>query len=338
MTTVYRTASLSAKSRFPFWQTLMCQNVALAHGSSDDDERFDARVSVSVLGAATVFDVSAPFQSWQRSREQVRRSPRNEYLMTMMLSGSGLLSQDGHEVVQRPGVMTIYDTDRPFSYELCGHTIFVKIPHQQLHARLPQPVQVATPISSETTLGAMAADLFRSAGELDVPKESSTGRLLGSSILDVIAALQCSVGAEKHIIDASRTAPLFERIKRYISENLGDTDLSVESIARAHRISPRTLNRAFATIGATPMRWVWQERLAASHRALLQGGVKRVTDVAFNYGFSELSHFSRVFKNEFGLSPHCLIAQASSGATQIGHAQRSLDVPDGLQVSAARGS
>ncbi|WP_366946390.1 AraC family transcriptional regulator [Nevskia sp.] len=61
-------------------------------------------------------------------------------------------------------------------------------------------------------------------------------------------------------------------------------------------------------------------------------------DVAFNYGFSELSHFCRVFKNAFGLSPHCLIAQASSGPTQIGHAQSLLDVPDGLQVLATRES
>ena len=36
----------------------------------------------------------------------------------------------------------------------------------------------------------------------------------------------------------------------------------------------------------------------------------RVTDVAFARGFSDLSHFSRVFKNEFGYSPRPFISRA----------------------------
>ncbi len=88
--------------------------------------------------------------------------------------------------------------------------------------------------------------------------------------------------------------------------NLGDPTLDVAAIARAFEVSPRTLYRLFTDAGTTPMRWLWQARLVASHRALLERPNSRITDVAFACGFSELSHFSRAFKNEFGYSPRHL--------------------------------
>jgi transcriptional regulator GlxA family with amidase domain len=94
---------------------------------------------------------------------------------------------------------------------------------------------------------------------------------------------------------------------RFARANLDDPDLGPEALAAAGPMSVRSLNRLFGALGATPMRWVWLQRLEASRVALLQGEVRSVTDAAFAHGFSDLGHFSRSFKRTFGISPRNLV-------------------------------
>ena len=94
---------------------------------------------------------------------------------------------------------------------------------------------------------------------------------------------------------------------RFARANLDDPELRPEALAAAGAMSVRSLNRLFGTLGATPMRWVWSERLEASRTALMQGEVRSVTDAAFAHGFSDLGHFSRSFKRTFGMSPQTVL-------------------------------
>ncbi|MNN89811.1 Transcriptional activator NphR [compost metagenome] len=89
--------------------------------------------------------------------------------------------------------------------------------------------------------------------------------------------------------------------------NLDDAEMNIERIARTHNVTSRTINRLFALDGTTAIRWLWQQRLNASHKALCEGRFKQVTDAALNCGFSDFSHFSRSFKKAFGVCPHTLI-------------------------------
>ena len=75
----------------------------------------------------------------------------------------------------------------------------------------------------------------------------------------------------------------------------------------SNHLTTDTLNQLFGSLGATPMRWVWAERLKASRVALMQGDVRSVTDAAFAHGFSDLGHFSRSFKRTFGMSPQTML-------------------------------
>ncbi|MNV99180.1 Transcriptional activator NphR [compost metagenome] len=88
---------------------------------------------------------------------------------------------------------------------------------------------------------------------------------------------------------------------------MADPDLDVIQIATAHHVAPRTLNRLFAADGTTAIRWLWQQRLDASYKALVGGNVRQVTEAALSFGFSDFSHFSRSFKKAFGVLPHTLV-------------------------------
>ncbi|HBR8100610.1 helix-turn-helix transcriptional regulator [Klebsiella variicola] len=100
---------------------------------------------------------------------------------------------------------------------------------------------------------------------------------------------------------------LYSRMMNYIRRQLVDPDLNIESLARAHHVSVRTVTRAFARHKKTPMAVIWQERLQASREAIERGRVSSVSQAALDFGFSDFSHFSHAFRKAFGISPRSLL-------------------------------
>ena len=115
--------------------------------------------------------------------------------------------------------------------------------------------------------------------------------------------------------NVSAERDLYARMMIYIRRQLVDPDLNIESLARAHHVSIRTVTRAFARHKKTPMAVIWQERLRASREALERGRVSSVSQAALDFGFSDFSHFSHAFRKAFGISPRSLLPKEQQGAT-----------------------
>ncbi|GAA4421505.1 hypothetical protein GCM10023187_57420 [Nibrella viscosa] len=80
-------------------------------------------------------------------------------------------------------------------------------------------------------------------------------------------------------------------------------NLSLEQYARIANRSLATFKREFTRVfQTTPAKWLMQKRLTYA-QTLLQTTSMLVNDVAFESGFENNSHFSRVFKEKFGTSP-----------------------------------
>ena len=96
------------------------------------------------------------------------------------------------------------------------------------------------------------------------------------------------------------------RVQAYIEANLTDPELSVERIAYACSISLRALHRHFAEDPAGSVsHYLWYRRLIRCAEALRDPSQAHlsITDICFSYGFSSSSHFSRQFKDRFGVTP-----------------------------------
>jgi AraC-like DNA-binding protein len=69
-----------------------------------------------------------------------------------------------------------------------------------------------------------------------------------------------------------------------------------------HR-SLSSFKREFRKVyGTTPGKWLMERRLIHS-ASLLQTTDLSVTEISFECGFEDVSHFSRSFKEKFGQSP-----------------------------------
>jgi AraC-like DNA-binding protein len=83
-------------------------------------------------------------------------------------------------------------------------------------------------------------------------------------------------------------------------------------LARALRITPRHLQRMFATeLGCSPRAWLNEQRLLAARQML--STARTVKEVAYTLGFPTVSQFSRDFRHHFGVRPSSLLAQRSDG-------------------------
>ena len=80
-------------------------------------------------------------------------------------------------------------------------------------------------------------------------------------------------------------------------------NLSLAEYARIAHLSLSSFKRKFLEVfQSTPGKWLKQKRLEHS-RYFLQQSSKNVTEIAYESGFDNVTHFSKVFKQEYGLSP-----------------------------------
>jgi AraC-like DNA-binding protein len=89
---------------------------------------------------------------------------------------------------------------------------------------------------------------------------------------------------------------------RYLFETSFHQQHSLGTVAKSVGMSPYHFAHIFAELtGTPPHRYLLRERLKAA-AGLLRDGAD-VTGVCFRVGFNQLSHFSRMFRREYGCEP-----------------------------------
>jgi signal transduction histidine kinase/DNA-binding response OmpR family regulator/streptogramin lyase len=104
---------------------------------------------------------------------------------------------------------------------------------------------------------------------------------------------------------------LMERIMRSVNKNLGDSDFSVEKLTQEVGISRAQLHRKMKEMtGLSTSEFVRNIRLEQAARLLREQKIN-ITQVAYTVGFSNLAHFSTIFRKHFGVSPSDYVEQNS---------------------------
>jgi AraC-like DNA-binding protein len=159
------------------------------------------------------------------------------------------------------------------------------------------------------------------------------------AVIDLIAGVAAQKGAPSlelrrrqgdHFVDLlelflqnpkrvrSSDAAMF-RAMQFIERHLCVPDLTPARIAAAAHVSDAHLDRLFrAKAGQSVMRYLLSRRLERAARSLMQKGPKqsRIGEIAHDCGFISHSHFSRAFKNRYGVTPKELAFRHESDETE----------------------
>lgn len=294
---------------FEHWHQVTCRRFSRTESRAPTGGHFRANVSIRDFGDLVLNDIwsvasgETLVQVVRRSSD-IRADQRDCFMYWLMLDGSAGLEQNGRCLTLRSGDMVLQDQARPFTLDFgpTCHAVMVTIPRPLLETRSHGLGRFAAhKISSDARMAPMASAILRQAFELAAAPMGELDRQIGASVLDLLAATLDS--ANGHLTASSRSERRLDEVKDYMRARLEDSGLDVEQIAHDRSMSERTLYRLFAMEATTPIQWLWAQRLDTAYRLLSDRTYLRVTDVALQCGFSDLSHFSKAFRTRFGRAP-----------------------------------
>ncbi len=102
---------------------------------------------------------------------------------------------------------------------------------------------------------------------------------------------------------ASADERFLKKSMEIVETFISDTNFGVEIFAKEIGVSHTQLNRKLQAItGLNPNEFIRHMRLERAHD-LLKQKVGNVSDVAYQVGFNNLSYFSKIFKEKYGMTP-----------------------------------
>lgn len=266
---------------------------------------FAGELRSRIIGSVQLSDVSGDGVVVSRTPGTIRRSDPGLIKLGMQVKGQGIVRQAGHEAVLMPGDFAIYDTARPYRLEFSGSfTMFVVMfPRVELRSHERDlAAGLARSIRAEHGIGGVVSPfllgLRRSLAD-DTLRDSP---MLESAVFDLASAVlevDGPVGYERS------GEVLLASAKSFIEAHLSNIDLSTRMIAETHHISPRYLQRLFEGDGATVAGWIRRRRLEKCRNDLADARLAHlgIGAICARHGLVDSSHFSRIFKEEFGVPP-----------------------------------
>ena len=298
------------------WEDALCADIdpvlreqVAVHCLPMDERRFTGRIEFGALGEMRLGKVASTNFRFTRSMTGTRPTPTLPIMARLVL-----VSRGSYTFVQRGRTCTLSPND------------WALIDAKQPQAFTTSPKVEAFAIALPPTSDAAILALFKDGVARRWNGRMRLSRLLHSMVNESFGEMHRLPISSGKKVGAAITAMAWDalreqielpqvmghrdelpmRVKAYIEANLADPEISVERIAHACSISVRGLHRYFAEDPAGSVSgYLWQRRLIRCAEALREPSQahRTMTDICFSCGFSSSSHFSRLFKDEFGVSP-----------------------------------
>ena len=290
------------------------------HAPSTDE--FSGFVRKNDVGPLCVYEIEASPHTVTRSAEHLLYGEAPMTIVTLVERGDYRVTHDEQTYLPTSSSGDIFVLHSTWPFQL-NFTSSVKCwviasPAIKLKRELLSSARLTgVPVSGAAGVGRVLWSLLQSVID-QLPEMTGTEREHMSDML--LLSLNVMAGA---LLRASGVTPhttkdfTIDRVKLYIRENLKNPDLKAGKVANDLGISQRYMNKLFSSEGVTVGKLIMTSRLdGAKHD--LQNALKcdkSITDIAFDWGFNSISHFSRVFHQQFGITPRDakLLAQPQDG-------------------------
>ena len=308
MAIVLDTRSSVPDRRLAVWQDIVCDTFVGLDCRSDMHEGFWGSVSQTMIGPVSSTRVDSCAQRVMRTPSRIARASEDFVLVALGTSGVNGVFQDGREAVVSSGEFVIYDTTRPYELRFddsFSQTIF-QMPRKLLHQRIGSfDALTATTFASDHPLERLAYEFLLGVSKTTDLVDPATATRLLDQALDLVAMAFANRMDQRSPDQSFHRSALLYRLKNYILTHLRDPELSMSRAAAGIGISPRYASDLMAAEQTSFRSYVQAQRLERCKRDLSDPAqvARHISDIAFAWGFNDLAHFSRIFKQKFGASP-----------------------------------
>lgn len=311
----FDTRDVAANDRIDYWEYRCAERVVGLRCTSMSENGLEARFEYTDFGAIKMIDIAGNQHVIERSPSMLRRFEKDSVFVSFLRKGSAFVNRAQACTVLGEGDVVIYDTNKPYMhgfpsnmrhviYEIPGADFRERFPHWQLDDAVRFDARFnPTLIVSQALRKVVEADATQIKTHLQ--QQAHEERLW--KVLQTAHAL-----ATGKVVSAYHTA-VRERVRQHIEANLRDQDLSPAGIASEMGMSVRQLNRLFEGGTETVTSMIQTRRLQGCYADLTRPGrySGNISEIAYDWCFRNMSHFSRRFREEFGASPSEVAERAS---------------------------
>lgn len=303
----YSTHRAEAGKRGAYWN----QAVGNAYFPLDtyfrEEDRFTGRLKCWDMGITSLSHLKSDAVLYRRGQNHLVEEMESSLLITIPELDEVNFLQSNREARCVPGHFLVERGDAPYEFSHAGaNSLWVlKVPNSALRARVGPPDQFAALcFGAEQGIGAYFVDMIRATGRRLDELNPAAREVVGQQLIDIL----CLTIQDDHRILASsmssvRSAHLF-RAEQYIRQNLTKGGLQPQDVADACGISLRYLQRLFTDSGRSIYEWIREQRLLMCDEELRRNrSPQSIAEIAYRWGFSDHSQFSKNYRAYFGRSP-----------------------------------
>ena len=302
----YSTAQVAPAVRLAFWNDLARRTFSNIVVDADDSDGFEAELVRLPLGELNLAGSnSAPACVSSTGDPDTGSASERAVVLHLQYAGHSLNSQSGRDAVLETGDFTLCDCSRPYSvrFSEANHMIALRIPLALLSDRLGDidPL-ICAPMKGDRGPGAMlSAFLTALWAHVDEPGDDNWAEAMSRVIIDLVVQAYRPLLPGHPMVSAR--GQWRGKARAYIDGHICDPGLGVSEIAQALGVSSRYVQMLFAEDGTTPSAYIMDRRLRLAAERLRSAEDRGVTEVAMAVGFNDLTHFGRVFRRRFGVTP-----------------------------------
>ncbi len=225
----------------------------------------------------------------------------------VQLSGSVKIYQDGRETDLRAGDISLVDIQRPASFiqSSDAQCLVIDVPRRECETRLgPLGRWTARRIDGSRGGGALAFTFAKMLPDqisyLSAPSQAQ----ITQQLLDLVALALKEIEGAAFVHSSTRLASLL-RLKTVVDANLSNCSATCEELASAAGISVRYANQLLDAEQTSLQRLLFSRRIEKCQAALADPAQahRQISDIAYSWGFGDVSHFGRLFKAMSGMTP-----------------------------------
>jgi AraC-like DNA-binding protein len=255
------------------------------------------------VGQFLFVDTTFPRQKFLRDADWVRQNDDADHLLVQLfVRGSNPVCNGGTEFVEDQSSVFAVN----LGYEVAGvssdcEVLSLVLPRELLKEHLPGLRDARGDLFGRNPIAARLFMDFMLSLRRNLPDaKAADAPVLTQALLGLLGSLVTHEDPNS----ADANAGVMMALNRYIDDNLGDPELGVARLCTRFHVSRATLFRLFKNHGGVQT-YIQRRRLMACFKALsaARNFHRTIYDVAFDFGFTNPSHLSNLFRKNFGMSP-----------------------------------
>jgi AraC-like DNA-binding protein len=301
------------------WLEWFSEEFGREHFKFDMQPAADAPFRLKGINRALAdFSVYHGWSSPVRSRSIGERDD-DDPVISVGLAGAMSLHVNNSDIVLRPGMAIPLRNGVAGEFALHSNSEFFTI---RLNRRLLEPLVPNLrdlefrPIAADTLQMRLLLGYLRMLDEEQTITSPEVQHMVTMHTHDLAAMVFRAIqGAEGIQETGGVRAGRLATVKADILSHLADPQLSVATVAARLGLTPRYLHMLFENDEATFSEYVTAQRLTRAYRMLADlGSTRKISEIAMDVGFGDLSYFNRTFRRRFGATPSELREALHPGA------------------------